>query len=92
MPPAYTIVTMLRTNEEAYMKTIIRFAHALALLLCLPGLPFAADAASETAAKQVATVFLQALGGTTLDQAVRVSDAPFIMDGTMRSECTSRRA
>jgi hypothetical protein len=62
------------------MKTIISFASALTLLLCLPGLPFAADTASDAAARQVATVFLQALGAKNLDQAVKVSDTPFITD------------
>ena len=62
------------------MKTIICFFYALALLLCLPGSSFAADAATEAAAKQVATVFLQALGAKNVDQAVKVSDAPFITD------------
>ena len=62
------------------MKTIVRLGYALALLLCQPGLPFAADAAPDAAARQVATVFLQALGAKNLDQALKVSDTPFITD------------
>ena len=61
-----------------------RFAGCVLLLTLLVFSPVAApadSAAADDAARQVAAAFLKAIGGKSVEDALKVCDAPFITDG-----------
>lgn len=67
-------------HREKKMYRAARFVVLLALFVISPAVAPADNASSDKAAQQVAEIFLKAMGAKSVEDALKVSDTPFVTD------------